>query len=340
MKFALAGVWIAASIAMPQVLRAEETTAESRQKIVAAVERSVPLLEKAARTYPTHRKCFACHHQTLPLLAVAEARRSGIKTDENLPAEILDFTTRSFAEKHNDLRRGENIGGKGLTVGYALWTLLLAEGPPHDLSEALVAYLLKTQGADGSWELHGIRPPAEESVVMCTVLAARALKTQAREAQREAADAALAKAREWIMTAKLESQEDKVARLWSCRLFGANDGEFSTAREAIFSAQREDGGWGQTAEMASDAYATGTTLFVLLDTRLPPTDLRLVRGIDFLLKSQQADGSWFVETRAKPVQVYFDNGDPHGKSQFISIAATGWSTAALARVIVPPAENR
>ena len=28
---------------------------------------------------------------------------------------------------------------------------------------------------------------------------------------------------------------------------------------------------------------------------------------------------------------FFDNGDPYGKNQFISISATSWATAALAR---------
>jgi N-acyl-D-amino-acid deacylase len=36
-----------------------------------------------------------------------------------------------------------------------------------------------------------------------------------------------------------------------------------------------------------------------------------------------------VQTRSRPVQVFFDNGDPGGKSQFISFLATGWATLAL-----------
>ncbi len=53
------------------------------------------------------------------------------------------------------------------------------------------------------------------------------------------------------------------------------------------------------------------------------------RGIAFLLKSQLPDGSWKMESRSKPIQVYFDNGDPHGKNQFISTPATCWAVAAL-----------
>jgi N-acyl-D-amino-acid deacylase len=85
--------------------------------------------------------------------------------------------------------------------------------------------------------------------------------------------------------------------------------------------------------LESDAYATGTALYVLLDTGSAAADEKIQRGIQYLLKTQLEDGSWHVKTRAKPVQVFFDNGDPHGKDQFISIPATGWSIAALSRAV-------
>ena len=74
----------------------------------------------------------------------------------------------------------------------------------------------------------------------------------------------------------------------------------------------------------------------MLDTGLAPADQKAQRAVEYLLKTQLADGSWHVKTRAKPVQVYFDNGDPHEKDQFISMAATSWSVAALARAIREP----
>lgn len=88
--------------------------------------------------------------------------------------------------------------------------------------------------------------------------------------------------------------------------------------------------------MPSDAYATGQTLFVLREVGFASTVAQFQRGVKFLIDSQQADGSWLVETRAKPVQKFFDNGDPHGKHQFISIAATSWAVAALAAAITDP----
>ena len=48
-----------------------------------------------------------------------------------------------------------------------------------------------------------------------------------------------------------------------------------------------------------------------------------------LLGNQREDGAWIVETRSRPVQTFFDNGDPGDKSQFISFLSTCWAVAAL-----------
>ena len=48
------------------------------------------------------------------------------------------------------------------------------------------------------------------------------------------------------------------------------------------------------------------------------------------MRTQIEDGSWFVETRAVPIQAYFESGFPYGVNQWISAAATGWATTALA----------
>ena len=46
-----------------------------------------------------------------------------------------------------------------------------------------------------------------------------------------------------------------------------------------------------------------------------PTDPAYRRGLEFLLRTQIADGSWLVETHAVPIQAYFESGFPYGVNQ-------------------------
>jgi hypothetical protein len=60
------------------------------------------------------------------------------------------------------------------------------------------------------------------------------------------------------------------------------------------------------------------------------------RGVDYLLRNQEPDGSWLVPTRAAPQNPYFESGFPHGKFQFISFAGSCWATMALILAASPP----
>ena len=60
--------------------------------------------------------------------------------------------------------------------------------------------------------------------------------------------------------------------------------------------------------------------------------------LSYLLATQRPDGTWYVRSRSRPFQIYFESGFPHGKDQFISMAASGWATTALA-LTLPPAKK-
>src|SRR5262249_6851642 len=110
----------------------------------------------------------------------------------------------------------------------------------------------------------------------------------------------------------------------------------ATAKD-LLAAQRSDGGWAQTDELASDAYATGSALVALHQAgRLATDDPAYRRGLSFLLATQKPDGTWFVASRSRRFQLYFESGFPYGKDQFIAVAASGWAAAALALAL--PAE--
>jgi squalene cyclase len=103
-----------------------------------------------------------------------------------------------------------------------------------------------------------------------------------------------------------------------------------SAARSLLATQRPDGGWAQIPTLTSDAYATGQALAALTESRaLPVSSAAFQRGVQFLLRTQSADGSWYVQSRATPFQPYFDAGFPHGRDQWISATATNWATMAL-----------
>jgi ankyrin repeat protein len=96
--------------------------------------------------------------------------------------------------------------------------------------------------------------------------------------------------------------------------------------------------------MSSDAYATGEVLHVLHSAAgIATSDPAYQRGLRFLLKTQEPDGSWRVETRLHPPAPvsppYFDSKFPHGRSQFVSIMGTTWAAAAMMHAL-PPAKTQ
>jgi N-acyl-D-amino-acid deacylase len=93
--------------------------------------------------------------------------------------------------------------------------------------------------------------------------------------------------------------------------------------------------------MPSDAYATGQALFALATAaKMSPAEPAFQKGIDYLLNTQAADGTWHVQTRSIWLQPYFESGFPYGRDQFISTAGTAWAAMALAVAAPEPSTSQ
>ena len=166
--------------------------------------------------------------------------------------------------------------------------------------------------------------------VIRTADVARALQVYAPAGERSQYQQAVARAAAWLRRADPHSTEERAFRLLGLAWAGAEKMMIDAAAQALVAAQRNDGGWAQTATLTSDAYATGEALVALAQSgALAVSSPVYRRGVDFLLKTQYIDGSWFVRSRALPLQPHFESGFPYGRDQFISAAATNWATQAL-----------
>ncbi len=304
------------------------------EAVRAAVSKALALLDKSSREYRKERDCFSCHHQALPTLALVEARRRGFSIDEeNLQAAVA-LTVKHLENGRERYLDGRGQGGKADTAGYALWALSAAGWKGDETTTAVAQYLVSFSQDDGYWKCSSHRPPSEASHFTTTFLALQGLKAFGTDEQQEHIAPRRDKARAWLKETPGKDTEDRVFRLRALRLLEADEATIRQAASELLATQREDGGWSQTETLDSDAYATGSALVALVEAGgVTPGETAYRRGVQYLLQTQLDDGSWRVVSRSKPFQTYFESGFPHGKDQFISIAASSWATLALLEML-------
>jgi hypothetical protein len=318
-----------------------EPTAPSVKQLQTAVEKALPLLMKGAEGHVAERTCFACHNQAVPILAFTTAQERGLRIPAWDLKKQFEFITAFLAGHRENYRQGRGQGGQVDTAGYALFTLELGGQQSDATTEAVVEYLLLHNRGFGRWRTTSNRPPSEACDFTPTFLAIRALRRWGTSAQQDRITERVDAARRWLIDTPAKDTEERVFRLWALQTAGAAKEEIQSALRELVHYQRPDGGWGQTEALDSDAYATGSALVALHQAGgLAADDPAYRRGLAFLLKTQQDDGSWLVHTRSKPIQIYYESGFPHGKDQFISMAASGWAATALALACPVPAQQR
>ena len=107
--------------------------------------------------------CIPCHHNTLPALAAAAAKRKGIEVDQVRDQKNLDDIRTFFTSAVPRMMLGDPaVGGEAITTGYAEMALL-AQGQPLDTTTAAMTHwLMARQMPDGRWLGNGLnRPPSE-----------------------------------------------------------------------------------------------------------------------------------------------------------------------------------
>jgi prenyltransferase/squalene oxidase-like repeat protein len=224
----------------------------------------------------------------------------------------------------------QGIPGDSDTISVILNGLAAERHAPDAATDAMARFIRLQQSPDGRWRVFAHRPPIESGDVKATVESLRALKSYAPAFERPLADAAIGRTAAWLAKVQPEGTQERAYHVMGLHATGADKAAIAGAVERLVALQRPDGGWAPLPTLESDAYSTGEALVAVLESGALKLDDSVVRrGVQFLLKTQLADGSWFVARRAIPIQPYFDAGFPHGKDQFISAAATNWATQAL-----------
>jgi ankyrin repeat protein len=299
--------------------------------IEAAVKKILPLIETSGEPVFKNRACVSCHNNSLPAMTVTLARKKGFAVNEEQAKKELGFAVATDKPYLEPMRLGSTIGGGSDTLGYTLMGMSAAGYPADALTDAHIHYLSINQLADGSWRTTSYRPPEEYGPFTTTAVVLRAIRLYPIPGRRAEFHERVARAKRWLLSAKAYSQEERSMQLNALADAGASGSERAPFIRSLKAAQNVDGSWSQLPGIPGEAYATGEALYALyVSGKLPTNDAVYQLGVHWLLRNQLADGSWFMATRAVPVQPHtFESGFPHGWHQFASDGASSWATMAL-----------
>lgn len=296
-----------------------------------AIRRSIPALQRADVAFLDRAGCVSCHNNSLVAMTISAARRKRVPLNEATAKSQLRRIAAFMEENRERALEQTGLAGGVDTVSYILLGLAEEKYPSDAITDAWAVYLKRRQSPDGSWLcLTTIRPPLETSDFQVTAASLRALRAYGAPSQRAQYDLAVRRATEWLEKAQPRTTEDHAYKVLGLIWGGGRPASIRTAARELLALQRAEGGWGQIGALAPDAYATGQALVALHESRVVSAkNPAFQRGVRYLMNSQQEDGSWYVQTRAFPLQPHFESDFPHGRDQFISAAATAWATMAL-----------
>jgi ankyrin repeat protein len=314
-----------------------------------AIPVSLGALQRSMGAFTKMTGCISCHQDGLGRMATGAARQHGLAIDPAVAraqAERINGALNELRPLHvkalQDPSAMKNvplieIGDIAPAYGFMLAGMAAQQQPATPAVSAAAMVLARLQFPDGHWQFGFPRVPMQSSWFTMTALAIQAMQTYAPKDRAAEVAGRLGRARAWLLATPTQTSEDLAFRLLGLKWAGASLEENRKAIDELRAAQRPDGGWSQIPALQSDAYATGQALYALhVAGGLPVTDPAYQQGVQFLLRTQEADGTWFVPKRAMPANNYFDAAFPYGQSQFASFNATCWATMALLQTVDRP----
>jgi ankyrin repeat protein len=298
-----------------------------------AIARSIPAIQAADAGFTAKSGCISCHNDSLSEMAAGLARKAGLAVNETVAGRQIKANIELLERVRDRLYQGyfvqveDNFGPD--ILGYMLIALEASQYKADLNTDAATMYIRSRQMSDGHWEGQkaDTRPPLGSGYIEETVLAMRALQLYAPAPYSAEYTTAVRRAAKWVAAAEPGCQDDLDWKVIGLKWAGTEPGALDRATRRLLEAQHSDGGWSDIPSMESTPYATGKAVTALRMAGMSggPVD----RGVKFLLETQLEDGSWHVKSRSLAFQPYFESGFPHGYDQWISAAASSWSTMAL-----------
>jgi len=286
--------------------------------------------KKSFVSHASKQDCTSCHQQHLPMAAMGLARQYGAKVnpadEAALIALVKEGEIKDLEIDWQPLFHPDPV----LTKGYELLAYAAQNLPADENTDAWVHHLAAIQGPDGQWYNNLPRPPIQTGDIGATALAIHGLQRYPLPGRQAELRQRVARARQWLWQQTSQNTDSLAYQLLGLAWAGEPADRLQPLAKALLAQQHEDGGWAQLPGLKSDAYATGQAIYALrVAAGWERANPGVGRGIRFLLKTQLADGTWYVRRRAFPFQPTMNSHFPHGRDGWISAAGTSWAVMAL-----------
>src|SRR5215475_1066310 len=123
-----------------------ESTAQQGRK---AIERGLTFLQKDAATWRKEHGCATCHHGTMTVWALSEAKSQGYDVDAQALADMIEWTKDRF------LPRSSGPPGPGVASVPLIYLGMMSQNLPilsRDEINRVALHLAGRQAEDGAWE--------------------------------------------------------------------------------------------------------------------------------------------------------------------------------------------
>ena len=311
-----------------------------------AVERSLPFLEEGGVRWMQERGCVSCHHVPFMIWSHVDARSLGMRIDDD---KLERWTDQAFVSMLAQRKEGGGADSMSqMLLGRDRASRWRKKPPRHfktsDPYDTMFEMLLDRQKEDGSWPPEGqlSTPPSLTTRWALLALQSREDTEGDPGAGLDPDDHMASPLTEKIRSieARLpESRKRGRAYLASVAPHETNESHVlravleRTKEEdsvaALLARQNADGGWSNlSANTASDAYATGQTLYGLSLLGVQPDHPAIARARTFLARTQGDDGSWTV-----PAERIREGAKRGAVDEVFSYWGTAWAAIGLMRTL-------
>jgi outer membrane protein OmpA-like peptidoglycan-associated protein len=282
-----------------------------------AAQHGIEWLQPAALEWQNQNQCFGCHVQAQAAMGLAVAKHNGYLVSPAAVQELTDYMrllqdadgsesnlllldnqsvmTAQLAAKSSHTPTDQPVTATQFAAMSFAHLDQMGDNKPDPTLLKFAGWLISKQQPTGELIPDLDRAPISQGSFMPTANAALAFMQAFAETGDARYQSAGSKAVDFIAAAKPETTQDQVFTILAVSRFGSPQQQslVSGLIARLKSEQGTDGGWRESSiSPGPNAFATGQVLYAFKEAGVDTRSPEFVRGVKYLLGTQQDSGAW------------------------------------------------